>query len=115
MSFYGMDPDAVQSVGQGVYGLEPEASSAVHGVLGSYTSAAGVVHHPLMASAMHTFHDTHKKGHLALPDAVADAGADTASAGVAVADGQNEDTRVQKGSYANTQALSRDMNQHIVA
>lgn len=110
MSYYGMDTDAVQTVGKGIYQLEPEADSAVKGVLNSYMDASGVVHHPLVSDAMSAFHDTHQKGHLQLPEAVKALGSNTASGGAAIADGNNEATQVQRGSLGQQETLLRNMN-----
>ncbi len=113
MSYYGMDTDAVQTVGKGVFNLEPEANSAVQGVLNSYMEASGSVHHPLVSQAMSKFHDTHQKGHLALPEAVKALGSNTANGGRAIADGNNEATQVQQTSLGQQQALAREVNQRL--
>lgn len=110
MSYYGMDTEVVQQTGRSVAGLEPAAESAVKGVLNSYMDASGSVHHPLVSSALSSYHDTHQKGHLALPEAVRSLGVGTASGGAAIADGQNESTSVQSSSAAQQQGLLRDIN-----
>ncbi len=113
MSYYGMDTDAVQSAGRGVFSLEPEANTAVQGVLNSYLDASGTVHHPLVSQAMSKFHDTHQKGHLALPEAVKALGSGTANGGAAIADGNNEATQVQQTSLGHQQTLAREVNQRL--
>jgi hypothetical protein len=113
MSYYGMDTDAVQSVGKQVFGLHPEASSAVQGVLGAYTDASAVVHHPLVAAAMSTYRETHQAGHLALPEAVKALGSNTANGGKTIADANNEAASVQAGSLGVQQVLTRSINQPL--
>ncbi len=81
MSYYGMDTEAVQAVGRNVFDLEPEADTAVTGVLNSYTEASGVVHHPVVTAAMSTYRETHQQGHLALAVAVRALGSNTANGG----------------------------------
>lgn len=110
MSYYAMDTDGVQTTGRGIHGLEPQAGSAVNGVLDSYTAGAGAVHHPVVRAAMHGYHDTHQAGHRKFPDAVAGLGASVARGGATIADGNNEVTNVQKAAYAGAEALRRDVN-----
>ncbi len=113
MSYYGMDTDAVQSAGKRVFNLEPEAATAVRGVLNSYMDASGAVHHPLVSAAMSTFHETHQKGHMALPEAVRALGSNTANGGVAIAEGTNEASSVQRSSLGQQETLARDINQKL--
>lgn len=113
MSYYGMDTEQVQTVGARVFALEPEADTAVRGVLTSYMDASGTVHHPLVRQAMSTFHDTHQRGHLALPEAVRGLGSNTANGGAAIADGNNEAANVQQQSLSSQEALVRDINQPL--
>ncbi len=113
MSYYGMDTEVVQTVGKSVFELGPEATTAVNGVLNSYLDASGAVHHPLVSSALSDYHETHQKGHLALPEAVKALGGNTASGGAAIADGQNEATNVQQGSAVQQESLARDINERL--
>lgn len=113
MSYYGMDTDVVQSVGRQVHDLEPEASTAVNGVLSSYTDASAVVHHPLVRSAMTAYHETHQKGHLSLPQAIKALGSNTASGGKAIADATNEASAALSTSLTSQQGLVRDINKPL--
>jgi hypothetical protein len=108
-----MDTETVQQTGKNIFDLEPEAESAVKGVLSSYLDASGSVHHPLVSQALSGYHDTHQKSHLQLPQAVRALGGNTASGGKAIADGQNETTSVQAGNLAIQQGLTRDINSPI--
>jgi hypothetical protein len=110
---YGMDPDQVQSAGRSVFNDAPEASSAVHKVLGSYLEASGVVHHPLVSAAMTAFHETHQKGHLSLPEAVKQLGSNTANGGRVIAEGSNDVVATQRSSLTSQQSLSRALNQKL--
>jgi len=110
MSYYGMDTETVQQTGKNIFNLEPEAETAVKGVLNSYMDASGSVHHPLVSQALSSYHDTHQKSHLQLPEAVRALGSNTASGGKAIADGQNETTSVQTGNLTAQQGLTRDIN-----
>lgn len=98
MSYYGMETDAVQSVGKQIFDLEPEATAAVTGVLSSYMDASGVVHHPVVSAALTAYHDTHQKGHLSFPESVRALGSNTALGGTAIAEGNNEASSVQRSS-----------------
>lgn len=110
MSYYIMDTEAVQQTGKSIFDLEPQAESAVKGVLNSYLDASGSVHHPLVSQALSSYHDTHQKSHLQLPQAVRALGSNTASGGRAIADGQNESTSVQRANVFAQQGLIRDIN-----
>jgi hypothetical protein len=113
VNYYGMDTDTVQSVGKQVYGLHPDASSAVDGVLNSYSDASGVVHHPLVSSAMAAYRDTHQKSHLQFPEAVKALGSNTASGGRAIADASNDSSAVLSTTFADQQGLKRQLNQPL--
>ena len=108
-----MDTETVQQTGKNIFDLEPEAESAVKGVLSSYLDASGSVHHPLVSQALSSYHDTHQKSHLQLPQAVRALGSNTASGGEVIADGPNETTSVQAGNLTIQQGLTRDINSPI--
>ncbi len=110
MNYYAMDTGVVQSSGKSVFGLGGEADSAVRAVLNSYMDASGAVHHPLVSQALSSYHDTHQKSHLQLPQAVRALGSNTANGGRTVAAGQNECTAVQAGNLSAQQGLTRDIN-----
>ncbi len=114
-SYYEIDPDVVQSSGRQVHELQPQATSAVHGVLSGYTSGAGAVVHAKVQAALGRFHDTHQKAHLAVPQAVASLGANTALGGKAIADGTNESSRVQMASLATQQAAVTSLRRPIAS
>ncbi len=113
MSYYGMDTDAVQSVGRQIVDLEPEATTAVNGVLNSYVEASGTVHHPVVSAAMTAYHDTHQKGHLTLPELVRSLGTNTALGGKAIVDGNNEASAVQAASLTSQQGLARELDPRL--
>ena len=110
MSYYGVDTDVVQAVGKQVFNLAPEASTAVNGVLSSYTEASSVVHHPLVRAAMTAYHETHQKAHLSLPEAIKALGGNTASGGGTIADATNEASSVFSSSLGTQEGLVRDIN-----
>jgi hypothetical protein len=113
--YYEMDPDLVQSSGRQVHDLEPQANSAVHSVLGAYTSGAAAVVHAKVQAALTRFHDTHQKTHRAVPHAVASLGANTARGGKAVADGTNESTHVQMASLTTQQGAVTSLRRPITS
>lgn len=110
MSYYGMEPDTVQSVGKQIFDLEPEATTAVNGVLSSYLDASGAVHHPVVTAALTAYHDTHQKGHLSFPESVRALGSNTALGGKAIVDGNNEASAVQQSSARTQEDFVRLMD-----
>jgi hypothetical protein len=113
MSYYAADTDQVQTVGRSVFNLEPEATSAVTGVLNSYSDAEGVVHHPVVRGALGRYREEHQKGHLAFPEAVKSLGANTATVGSTVADATNEATAVHTASLVQQEGLAREINRPL--
>jgi hypothetical protein len=113
MGYYGADTEHVQTVGRSVFNLEPEATSAVNGVLNSYSDAAGAVHHPMVSGALNSYRDTHQRAHLAFPEAVKGLGSNTAHGGAAIADGGNEATSVMRANLGTQETLVRDINPPI--
>ena len=106
----------MQSSGRQVHDLEPQAHSAVQTVLDGYTSAAGaVVHAKVTGGAAPASMTPTQKTHRAVPHAVANLGANTASGGKAVADGTNESTQVQMSSLATQQSAVTSLRRPIAS
>jgi hypothetical protein len=93
--FFEIEPDVVYSGATGLSGLSPEASQVALRALTGYSTAGGVVGHPVLSAAFFSFADDHSTLHHSIGPAIQSLATSLAKGTNAVVDGQNESKTVQ--------------------
>ena len=111
-SFYEMEPDVVYAGATALKSLSPEASRVAPQALTGYSTAAGVVGHPVLSAAFFSFADDHSTLHHSIGPAIDSLANSLAKGTNSVVDGQNESLAVHTGSiYAAEGATSTNTSQ----